>query len=65
MGYTSSSGQEQPGRVDNVLSTLKEFNGREMFKDVSIGHSIPSKMFVNPFFFEGGDGDGTEISKIK
>ena len=65
MGYTSSSGQEQPGRVDNVLSTLKEFNGREMFKDVSIGHSIPSKMFVNPFFFEGGGGAGTEISKIK
>ncbi len=62
MGYTSSSGQEQPGRVDNVLSTLKEFNGREMFKDVSIGQSIPSKMFVNPFFFEGGGSNPPNLS---
>jgi hypothetical protein len=62
MGYSSSTGQ--PGRVDNILSSLKELNGREMFKDVPLGQSIPSKMFVNPFFFKGDVGT-IEISKIK
>ena len=61
MGYSSSTGE--PSRVDNILSTLKGLNGRELFKDVPIGQSIPSSMFVNPFFFEGGG--NTEISKIK
>ena len=61
MGYSSSIGE--PSRVDNILSTLKGLNGRELFKDVPIGQSIPSNMFVNPFFFEGGT--GIEISKIK
>ena len=56
MGYSSSTGQEQPGRVDSILSSLKEFNGREMFKDVPMGQTIPSTMFVNPFFFEGDVG---------
>ena len=69
MGYSSSTTRE-PDKVDNILSTLKGLNGREMFKDVPIGQSIPSNMFVNPFFFEkshgiSGIGSSTEISKIK
>ena len=60
MGYSSSIGET--GRVDNILSTLKGLNGREIFKDVPIGQSIPLNMFVNPFFFESGT---VEISKIK
>ena len=62
MGYSSSRG-ELDG-IDNILSTLKGLNGREMFKDVPIGQSIPSNMFVNPFFFDA-DSVSTEISKIK
>jgi len=68
MGYSSSIGE--PSRVDNILSTLKGLNGRELFKDVPIGQSIPSNMFVNPFFFDTGPNAGpnagaTENSKIK
>jgi hypothetical protein len=62
MGYSSSSGEL--GRVDNILSTLKMLNGREIFKDVPIGQSIPSNIFVNPFLFDTETGS-LDFSKIK
>jgi len=62
MGYSFSSGGEL-NPVENILSTLKVLNGREMFKDVSIGQNIPSNMFVNPFF--NNDIEVIELSKIR
>ena len=52
---------------ENILSSLKALNAREMFKDVPIGQSIPSNAYVNPFFFVFEEGINTEmdISKIK
>ena len=69
MGYSSSNGEPvDVGGVENILSSLKALNAREMFKDVPIGQSIPSNAYVNPFFFafeEGAANTETELSKIK
>ena len=68
MGYNSSNGEPvDVGGVENILSSLKALNAREMFKDVPIGQSIPSNAYVNPFFFVFEEGVNTEmdISKIK
>ena len=72
MGYSSSNGEPVDvgvGGVENILSSLKALNAREMFKDVPIGQSIPSNAYVNPFFFAFEEGAAanaeTELSKKK
>ena len=63
MGYSSSMGEAQPSTAENILSSLKELNGKNMFKDVPIGQSIHSNVFVNPFF--SNNVENMELSKIK
>ena len=70
MGYSKSSSSngehvDTGDGVENILSTLKSLNAREMFKDVPIGQSIPSNVYVNPYFFEESRQDNRDISKIK
>ena len=61
MGYNSSSGETI--NVKDVFTTLKTLNAQKLFKDVPIGQTIPSSVYVNPFFIAASD--VTEKSKHK
>ena len=63
MGYSNDSGEPiDPNSVKDVFATLKKLNADALFKDVSIGQSIPANAYVNPFFFKRSE---IENSKIK
>jgi hypothetical protein len=63
MGYSSSMGEAPPSTDGNILSTLNQYNGKNMFKDVPIGQSMNANLFVNPFFNRRIE--NVELSKIK
>lgn len=63
MGYSNDGGEPiDPNGVKDVFTTLKKLNASALFKDVSIGQSIPASAYVNPFFFKTSE---REISKNK